>query len=226
MAGRPKKDTIETTTKETKVQAVEGQDSAEPAATVENVDIDKLKAQAEQIANLQAQLELLMRAQANATPVTQPEPKKKKKMVKIISLVVGGLSLQGSRIIRIPKQFDSVTVTDSEARIIISNMPHSAREGLFYIADSEFVEENDLEDAYQTILDDKQLKTILSKNAKDVLDIYQNAPETQRKIIDSMIIDGRLMGVEIDANILTQLQKISGIDYLGIEKIDDDVEDK
>lgn len=225
MAGRPKKDTIETT-KEVKMDGVDAQVTEATDATVADIDSDKFKAQAEQIANLQAQLELLMRAQANATPVTQPEPKKKKKMVKIISLVVGGLSLQGSRIIRIPKQFDSVTVTDSEARIIISNMPHSAREGLFYIADSEFVEENDLEDAYQTILDDKQLKTILSKNAKDVLDIYQNAPETQRKIIDSMIIDGRLMGVEIDANILMQLQKISGIDYLGIEKIDDDVEDK
>lgn len=223
MAGRPKKDTTETTTKETKVQAVEGQDSAEPTATVENVDVDKLKAQADQIATLQAQLELLMRAQASATPVAQSEPKKKKKMVKIISLVTGGLTLQGSRVIRIPKQFDSVTVTDSEARIIISNMPSSAREGIFYIADSGFVEENDLEDAYQTILDDKQLKTILSKNAKDVLDIYQNAPDAQKKIIDSMIIDGRLMGIEIDANILMQLQKISGIDYFGIEKMEDDV---
>lgn len=225
MAGRPKKDTTETT-KEVKIDGVDAQVAKTSDVTVTDIDSDKLKAQAEQIANLQAQLELLMRAQAGATPVTQPEPKKKKKMVKIISLVVGGLTLQGSRIIRIPKQFDSVTVTDSEARIIISNMPRSAREGLFYIADSEFVEENDLEDAYQTILDDKQLKTILSKNAKDVLDIYQNAPEAQRKIIDSMIIDGRLMGVEIDANILMQLQKSSGIDYLGIEKIDDDVEDK
>lgn len=225
MAGRPKKDTTETT-KEVKMSSVDAQVAKTADVTVADIDSDKLKAQAEQIANLQAQLELLMRAQANATPVTQSEPKKKKKMVKIISLVVGGLTLQGSRIIRIPKQFDSVTVTDSEARIIISNMPRSAREGLFYIADSEFVEENDLEDAYQTILDDKQLKTILSKNAKDVLDIYQNAPETQRKIIDSMIIDGRLMGIEIDANILMRLQKISGIDYLGIEKIDDGVEEK
>ena len=95
------------------------------------------------------------------------------------------------------------------------------QEGIFYIADNDFVEENDLEDAYQTILDDRQLKTILSKNAKDVVDIYQNAPDAQKKIIDSMIVYGRLMGLEIDANILMELGKISGIDYFGIEKVEE-----
>lgn len=216
MAGRPKKETIEQTTNEkTTTEKVEKE-----VTPIELNDDQKLKEQAEQIANLQAQLEVLMRAQANVS-VEQAEPKRKKKMVKIISLVAGGLTLQGSRIIRIDKQFDSVSVTDAEARIIISNMPKSAREGIFYIADNDFVEENDLEDAYQTILDDRQLKTVLSKNAKDVVDIYQNAPDAQKKIIDSMIVDGRLMGLEIDANILMELGKISGIDYFGIEKVEE-----
>lgn len=216
MAGRPKKEIIEQTTTE----KVTTENVEKEVTPIELNDNQKLKEQAEQIANLQAQLEVLMRAQANVS-VEQTEPKRKKKMVKIISLVAGGLTLQGSRIIRIDKQFDSVSVTDSEARIIISNMPKSAREGIFYIADNDFVEENDLEDAYQTILDDRQLKTVLSKNAKDVVDIYQNAPDAQKKIIDSMIVDGRLMGLEIDANILMELGKISGIDYFGIEKVEE-----
>lgn len=216
MAGRPKKEIIEQTTTE----KVTTENVEKDVTPIELNDDQKLKEQAEQIANLQAQLEVLMRAQANVS-VEQTEPKRKKKMVKIISLVAGGLTLQGSRIIRIDKQFDSVSVTDSEARIIISNMPKSAREGIFYIADNDFVEENDLEDAYQTILDDRQLKTVLSKNAKDVVDIYQNAPDAQKKIIDSMIVDGRLMGLEIDANILMELGKISGIDYFGIEKVEE-----
>jgi hypothetical protein len=216
MAGRPKKEIIEQTTTE----KVTTENVEKEVTPIELNDNQKLKEQAEQIANLQAQLEVLMRAQANVS-VEQTEPKRKKKMVKIISLVAGGLTLQGSRIIRIDKQFDSVSVTDSEARIIISNMPKSAREGIFYIADNDFVEENDLEDAYQTILDDRQLKTVLLKNAKDVVDIYQNAPDAQKKIIDSMIVDGRLMGLEIDANILMELGKISGIDYFGIEKVEE-----
>lgn len=216
MAGRPKKEIIEQTTTE----KVTTENVEKEVTPIELNDDQKLKEQAEQIANLQAQLEVLMRAQANVS-VEKTEPKRKKKMVKIISLVAGGLTLQGSRIIRIDKQFDSVSVTDAEARIIISNMPKSAREGIFYIADNDFVEENDLEDAYQTILDDRQLKTVLSKNAKDVVDIYQNAPDAQKKIIDSMIVDGRLMGLEIDANILMELGKISGIDYFGIEKVEE-----
>lgn len=218
---RPKKETIENTTNDVNV-AVDTNTDTTPV--VDNTTSDerdsKLAEQAEQIANLQAQLELLMRAQAN-TPMPIATDKGKRKMIKIISLVAGSLVLQGSRIITISKQFDSVTVTENEARIILSNMPNSARDGIFYVADADFVEENNLEDAYQTILDEKQLKTILSKNAKDVVEIYQNAPDAQKKIINDMIVDGRLMGIQIDANILVELGKLNGIDYFNIEQMED-----
>lgn len=218
---RPKKETIENTTNDVNVAVDTNNDTT---FVVDNTTSDerdnKLAEQAEQIANLQAQLELLMRAQAN-TPMPIATDKGKRKMIKIISLVAGSLVLQGSRIITISKQFDSVTVTENEARIILSNMPNSARDGIFYVADADFVEENNLEDAYQTILDEKQLKTILSKNAKDVVEIYQNAPDAQKKIINDMIVDGRLMGIQIDANILVELGKLNGIDYLNIEQMED-----
>lgn len=218
---RPKKETIENTTNDVNVKVDTNTDTT---PVVDNTTSDerdnKLAEQAEQIANLQAQLELLMRAQAN-TPMPIATDKGKRKMIKIISLVAGSLVLQGSRIITISKQFDSVTVTENEARIILSNMPNSARDGIFYVADADFVEENNLEDAYQTILDEKQLKTILSKNAKDVVEIYQNAPDAQKKIINDMIVDGRLMGIQIDANILVELGKLNGIDYLNIEQMED-----
>lgn len=218
---RPKKETIENTTNDVNV-AVDANTDTTPVIdhTTSDERDNKLAEQAEQIANLQAQLELLMRAQAN-TPMPIVTDKGKRKMIKIISLVAGSLVLQGSRIITISKQFDSVTVTENEARIILSNMPNSARDGIFYIADADFVEENNLEDAYQTILDEKQLKTILSKNAKDVVEIYQNAPDAQKKIINDMIVDGRLMGIQIDANILVELGKLNGIDYLNIEQMED-----
>lgn len=218
---RPKKETIENTTNDVNVAVDTNTDSTPVVDIITSDERDnKLAEQAEQIANLQAQLELLMRAQAN-TPMPIATDKGKRKMIKIISLVAGSLVLQGSRIITISKQFDSVTVTENEARIILSNMPNSARDGIFYIADADFVEENNLEDAYQTILDEKQLKTILSKNAKDVVEIYQNAPDAQKKIINDMIVDGRLMGIQIDANILVELGKLNGIDYLNIEQMED-----
>lgn len=221
---RPKKETIETTNNETNSEVKTVSKDVESTKDVKDDKDERLAIQAEQIANLQAQLEVLMKAQANTQATVIETPRAKRKMVKIISLVSGTLVLQGSRVITLDKQFDSVTVTDNEARLIISNMPNSARDGIFYIADADFVEENNLEDAYLTILDDKQLKTLLSKNAKDVLEIYQNAPDAQKRIIDDMIKDGRLMGSQIDANILMEIGKINGMDYLGMEKIEDVVQ--
>lgn len=223
---RPKKETIDVTNEavidKVKVENINTQ--AKKSADTEFDSQDQLKAQAEQIAKLQAQLELMMKAQTNTQSVpTQSESTKKRKMIKIVNLAAGGLTLQGSRIIRIEKQFDSVTVTENEARLIISNMPNSARSGVFYITDADFVEENNLDDAYQTMLDEKQLKTLLSKNVKEVLDIYRNAPDAQKKIINNMIVNGRLMGIPIDANILMELGKLSGVDYLNIEEMEQDV---
>ncbi len=221
---RPKKETIETTNNEVNSKVETVIEDVKPTKDVKDDKDERLAIQAEQIANLQAQLEVLMKAQANMQTTVIEAPRAKRKMIKIISLVSGTLVLQGSRVITLDKQFDSVTVTDNEARLIISNMPNSARDGIFYIADADFVEENNLEDAYLTILDDKQLKTLLSKNVKDVLEIYQNAPDAQKRIIDDMIKDDRLMGVQIDANILMEIGKINGMDYLGMEKIEDVVQ--
>lgn len=221
---RPKKETIETTNNEVNSKVETVIEDVKPTKDVKDDKDERLAIQAEQIANLQAQLEVLMKAQANMQTTVIEAPRAKRKMIKIISLVSGTLVLQGSRVITLDKQFDSVTVTDNEARLIISNMPNSARDGIFYIADADFVEENNLEDAYLTILDDKQLKTLLSKNVKDVLEIYQNAPDAQKRIIDDMIKDDRLMGTQIDANILMEIGKINGMDYLGMEKIEDVVQ--
>ena len=225
--GRPKKEATQATNKEVK-ETKPTANKAEETTTVEVQKAKKVeekvdetyKNQAEEIAKLQAQIELLMKAQTNS--VVQEQPKKaKKKLIKIISLASGGLNLRGSRAFRIPKQFDSITVSESEARLIVSNMPDAARGGLFYIADREFIEDNELEDAYNTILDDTQLKTLLSKNVDDVVEIYKNANDTQKATINAMITDGRFNGVRIDANILQELGKISGIDFLSIEQIEE-----
>lgn len=207
-------------TKTTKKEEVKVEKTKVTEPKVESKDLKKepINIQAEEIAKLQAQIDLLMKAQVAAP---QSSNKSKKKMIKIVSLANGGLTLQGSRIIRIANQFESVMVTESEARIIVSNMPESARNGLFYITDKDFVEENELEDAYATILSDEQLRTLLNKNVDEVVNIYNNISDKQKEIVNSMIIDGRLNGKKIDANLLQELSTISGIDFVGIEKIEE-----
>lgn len=193
---------------------------AEPK--VDERDI-KLAEQAAELEALKAQMQAVLQAQmTNAQVVTEP---KKKKNVSIMSFAVGGLTLMGTRAIRIPKQFDTVSVSESEATAIVNNMPESARNGLFYILDADFVEENELSDAYKNLLDDKQFKQLLTQSSDYVVDIFKSASDVQKKIIINMIIDKKSHNLPIDANIVEQISKLSGVDFdMAIEAEDLDAE--
>ena len=99
-------------------------------------------------------------------------------------------------------------------------MPNAAREGIFYITDAQFVEDNDLSDAYENMIDDVKMKTILSLDANSVLVLYKNASEAQKTIIENMIVNGRLNGEALDANVLVELGKITGKNYMEIDTMD------
>ena len=193
---------------------------AEPK--VDERDI-KLAEQAAELEALKAQMQAVLQAQmTNAQVAAEP---KKKKNVSIMSFAVGGLTLMGTRAIRIPKQFDTVSVSESEATAIVNNMPESARNGLFYILDADFVEENELSDAYKNLLDDKQFKQLLTQSSDYVVDIFKSASDVQKKIIINMIIDKKSHNLPIDANIVEQISKLSGGDFdMAIEAEDFDAE--
>lgn len=193
---------------------------AEPK--VDERDI-KLAEQAAELEALKAQMQAVLQAQmTNAQVAAEP---KRKKNVSIMSFAVGGLTLMGTRAIRIPKQFDTVSVSESEATAIVNNMPESARNGLFYILDADFVEENELSDAYKNLLDDKQFKQLLTQSSDYVVDIFKSASDVQKKIIINMIIDKKSHNLPIDANIVEQISKLSGVDFdMAIEAEDLDAE--
>lgn len=193
---------------------------AEPK--VDERDI-KLAEQAAELEALKAQMQAVLQAQMTNVQIAA-EPKKKKN-VSIMSFAVGGLTLMGTRAIRIPKQFDTVSVSESEATAIVNNMPESARNGLFYILDADFVEENELSDAYKNLLDDKQFKQLLTQSSDYVVDIFKSASDVQKKIIINMIIDKKSHNLPIDANIVEQISKLSGVDFdMAIEAEDLDAE--
>lgn len=181
----------------------------------------RIAEQASEIAELKAQIALLMNMQkvsAQTAPV-EPAPKKKKN-VTIINLFAGGLTVKGNSYYHFDKQFDKRSFSEAEATAIVNNMPNAAREGIFYITDAQFVEDNDLSDAYENMIDDAKMKTILSLDANSVLVLYKNANDAQKAIIENMIVKGRLNGEALDANILVELGKITGKNYMEIEKMD------
>ena len=190
--------------------------------TTEKPETDsRIAEQANEIAELKAQIALLMKAQKASTQTTAVESTpKKKKNVTIINLFAGGLTVKGNSYYHFDKQFDKRAFSEAEATAIVNNMPNAAREGIFYITDAQFVEDNDLSDAYENMIDDVKMKTILSLDANSVLVLYKNASEAQKTIIENMIVNGRLNGEALDANILVELGKITGKNYMEIETMD------
>ena len=185
------------------------------------VEDSRIIEQANEIAELKAQIALLMNMQKASTQTTTVESTpKKKKNVTIINLFAGGLTVKGNSYYHFDKQFDKRAFSEAEATAIVNNMPNAAREGIFYITDAQFVEDNDLSDAYENMIDDVKMKTILSLDANSVLVLYKNASEAQKTIIENMIVNGRLNGEALDANVLVELGKITGKNYMEIETMD------
>lgn len=174
-----------------------------------------IHAQELKMKELQDKLDLLVSASINS----MPKERKEKKNIKIINLTTGGFTLKGSRLYHLEKQFDYRLFSENEAKIIVNNMPQSISNGFIYIADSDFVQECELEDVYDSLLSDEQLKNLLNKNYSDVCEIYKNASDHQKKIIIDMIVDKKLNDQKIDANILMELGKICGKDLLDIEPL-------
>ena len=174
----------------------------------------KIAEQEQQMADLMAQIKVMMQAQAATNPVNIEE--KAARGIKFISLVPGGLTLKGNRMYHIDKQFGYKMIPESEARAILSNMPNTVASGMVYIADKEFVNKNDLSGVYEEILSDKQLKELLQQNANDVCEIYKQASMAQREIIVDMVINRKLNGLPIDANIVVEIGKLCGKDLMSI----------
>lgn len=200
--------------KSTEEDVVETAEVANSAVEENEALKAKIAEQEQQMADLMAQIKVMMQAQAATNPVNIEE--KAARGIKFISLVPGGLTLKGNRMYHIDKQFGYKMIPESEARAILSNMPNTIASGMVYIADKEFVNKNDLSGVYEEILNDKQLKELLQQNANDVCEIYKQASMAQKEIIVDMIVNRKLNGLPIDANIVVEIGKLCGKDLMSI----------
>lgn len=187
-----------------------------------NINSDQLKQENEKLKNEMNELknQLAMLSQMIMQNNTKTEIKKSNKLIRFINLTNSVLVLKGTNNYALKNQFDYRDFLESEARIIVNNTPNAIYSGLCYIADSNFVEDCNLNDVYNSLLTEDQLKTLLTQNAEYVIDIYKNAPEGQKSIIISMIENKQLNGQKIDANILLELGNLSGKNLIGITPIE------
>lgn len=175
-----------------------------------------------QMEAMQAQIELLVK-QMTMSNAPVANTKKSERNIEFINMVPGTLVLRGNQIWKIEGQFNSRSFLEREARIIVNNMQNTIRSGYVYIADHDFIQENELTEVYDTMLSDQQLKDLLNKNFKEVVEIYKTVPKAQQDIIVRMIKERKEAGVQIDANILIQIGELCGQDLLrGVEYEDEE----
>lgn len=204
--GRPKKDT-------TTEAVVDGETIIEETAEDKNARLEA------ELAELKAQMALLIKA--NAQNVSVPTALQKEKSIPFINMTDGKICLRGTRQWKLEGRFAKRMFLEKEARVIIANMPNAISSGIVYIADADFVKENDLEASYANILTDEQLKSLLKKDADVIVEAYKNTSDAQKDIIIGMITDMRMAGEKVDANVLFEIGKLSGRDLVSIEKRDD-----
>lgn len=212
-----------TSTKSTTATKTTTKKEATPTTPSVDTEKEQLKAQlAEQqkrMEEMMAQMQVLMQAQSNSvTPVNSVNPNKQ---IVFINMTSGGLNLKGTRMYHIDNQFGTKSVQESEARVIVANMPNTIANGYVYIPDNEFLESCNMGGVYDGMLNDEQMKTLLNQDANYVCDVFENATDSQKRIIIDMVSDRQLNGKPVDANILVRLGKLTGVDFLDIEPLDD-----
>lgn len=190
----------------------------EETATTEatNNAVSENEALKAQIAEMKAQMELMAQMMANKSnePVHST---KNDRMITFVNLTNGTAVLRGNQNWALEGRYASRAFLEREARIIVNNMPNMIRSGMVYITDADFVQENDLADAYVNMLSDTDMKSLLAQDAKNVINVYKNVSDNQKQIIIDMIIEQRKAGAKIDGNILTELGELCGKDLVHIE---------
>lgn len=147
------------------------------------------------------------------------------KDIEVVSLVNATLLISTTgrsdgKIYEFKKQFESQPIPYNDLKEIVRAMPRTARDGYFYILDSDFVRENGLSSSYRNILNSTDMANIFNLNSKEFVQTYKNVSDAQKRIIENMLINKRLMNEEVDANIMLELQKVTNRNYMEIEPID------
>lgn len=179
---------------------------AQPIKTAEVANLeDKVKFLTEQLMKMQE-----MMVSMNTMTVPQAIPTNENRLIRFINLSTGKIVLKGSTTWVIDKQFDYRDFLETEASIIVANMPKTISQGFVYIADADFVASHNLAEVYRHILSDDTLKTLLDKDYKHVVDLFKSCSDAQKLIIFDMINDRLEQGIDVDANIVAQIEKLSG----------------
>lgn len=107
-----------------------------------------------------------------------------------------------------------------DLRDIVKNNKSFAQNGLFYIVNDEVVSKLRLKQYYNRMISNEDMNTLFDKDANTFIELYKLATDGQKEVIINMIVDKKLKGETIDANILITLGQLSGKDLIGLSPLE------
>lgn len=210
MAGRPKKDTTASTSTKTA--------STKKENAVVDTQTQLLKELQEQLAKLQAENEALKQQKEEKGVEDELTSDTD---IEVISQTVGRLILStegyGMGTVYNFEAFGEIKdIPFGDLKDIVKNNGDFAREGLFYIANEQAVKKLRLNRFYENLIDDKTFQNLFVMDAKTVIELYKTASKLQQEQIVSLIEDRIEKKLDVDGNILIQIGKLCGKDFLSI----------
>lgn len=98
----------------------------------------------------------------------------------------------------------------SEVHDVVNNQNQYARDGYFYIKDSQFVDEEGLREDYNHILTKDQILSIIdSKNADDIPELWNIATSTQHAIIVDLMVRKLIKGNDYDPRVVSKVEELA-----------------
>lgn len=201
---------------------------AEPTTAVDATQqlLKKLEEMQNQLAQLKAENEAFKNMQVENTHEEDGEEITADTDIPVISQTIGKLvlSTDGNGMGTIYR-FDSFgevhDIPFADLKDIVKNKPRFAKEGAYYISNTQAVKKLRLSKDYEHIVNNDIFAHILDEDSDTVIKAYKNAPKLQQEQIVSMIEDKIDRGQDVDGNILVKIGKLCGKDFLRVEEDDE-----
>lgn len=194
------------------------------ATTKSNSDakkVEKLEAQLkEQKEQIDALMAMLQQPQFATAPLTSNEEISGDDEVLVISLTPNKLNLcgaDGAVLFTFDEMYEEQYIDYASLKEIVRVNREMAKNGRFYILDEKIVNKLRLKNNYKNVLAPEQLKDILKSDTQKAVELYKLANKTQQSTIIELVKQSKFRGDAVDFNLLSELEKLSGIRLIDIE---------
>ena len=138
----------------------------------------------------------------------------------VISLTPNKLNLcgaDGAVLFSFDEMYEEQYIDYASLKEIVRVNRDMAKNGRFYILDERVVNKLRLKNNYKNVLSPEQLKALLNSDTKKAVELYKLANQTQQSTIIELVKQAKFRGESVDFNLLSELEKLSGVRLIDVE---------